>query len=131
LLPQDISVGQAPLAARFFDDLSEPVRDRTEKSMPCVDDLVRGVLSTLRGRIASRRRTASRRRIRLREGRFGAPRDEGQNEEGGPHHSLHRMLHSRRNACSCRSSNESPSSPSIEFEVKRTTEDMILSSSPH
>jgi hypothetical protein len=31
----------------------------------------------------------------LREGRFGAPRDEGQNEEGGPHHSLHRVLHSR------------------------------------
>src|SRR5262249_25747182 len=34
-----------------------------------------------------------------------------------------------RNACSCRSSDESPSSPSIEFEVKRTTEDMILSAS--
>jgi hypothetical protein len=33
----------------------------------------------------------------LREGRFGAPRDEGQNEEGGPHHSLHRVLHSREN----------------------------------
>src|SRR6516225_4056605 len=105
LLPQDISVGQAPLAARFFDDLSEPVRDPTEKPVPCVNDLVRGVLSTLRGRIASKRRTASRRgtassrRIRLREGRFGAPRDEGQEEEGGPHHSLHRVLHSRE-SCS-------------------------------
>ena len=32
-----------------------------------------------------------------------------------------------RNVCSCRSSDESPLSPSIEFEVKRTTEDMILS----
>jgi hypothetical protein len=40
LLPQDISVGQAPLAACFFDDLTEPVRDRTEKSVPCVNDLV-------------------------------------------------------------------------------------------
>jgi hypothetical protein len=36
----------------------------------------------------------------LRESRFGAPRDEGQNEEGGPHRSLHRVLHSRE---SCRS----------------------------
>src|SRR5215472_3818730 len=99
LLSQDISVGQSPLAARFFDDLSEPVRDRTEKLIPCVNDLVRGVLCTLRGRIASKRRTASRRRIRLREGRFGAPRDEGQNQEGGPHHSLHRVLHSRE-SCS-------------------------------
>src|SRR6516164_2775093 len=45
------------------------------------------------------RRTASRRRIRLREGRFAAPRDEGQNEEGGPHHSLHRALHSQK-SCS-------------------------------
>jgi hypothetical protein len=35
----------------------------------------------------------------LREGRFDAPRDEGQNEEGGPHHSLHRVLHSRE-SCS-------------------------------
>jgi hypothetical protein len=86
------------LAARFFDDLSQPVRDRTEKPVPCVNDLVRGVLSTLRGQIASKRRT-SRRRIRLNEGRFGAPRDEGQNEEGGPHHSLHRVLHSRE-SCS-------------------------------
>src|SRR6516225_6948148 len=177
LLPQDISVGQAPLAARFFDDLSEPVRDRTEKPVPCVNDLVRGVLSTLRGWIASKRRTASRRRVRLREGRFGAPRDEGQNQEGGPHHSLHRVLHSRescstvttklcgfifapartqgaiisimilmpanalsislctrstsdlRNVCSCRSSGESISSPSIEFEVRRKTEDKILSAS--
>src|SRR5262245_36042076 len=34
-----------------------------------------------------------------------------------------------RNVCSCRSSDESLSSPSIEFEVKRTTEDMILSAS--
>src|SRR5262249_50252293 len=35
-----------------------------------------------------------------------------------------------RNVCNCRSSEESPSSrPSIEFEVKRTTEDMILSAS--
>src|SRR5262245_63084140 len=34
-----------------------------------------------------------------------------------------------RNVCSCRSSDESPSSPSIEFEVKRTTEDVILSAS--
>src|SRR5262249_25631136 len=34
-----------------------------------------------------------------------------------------------RNVCSCRSSDESPSSPSIEFEVKRTMEDMILSAS--
>src|SRR5262249_5322372 len=105
LLPQDISVGQAPLAARFFDDLSEPPPDRTEKPVTCVNDLVRGVLSTLRRRIASKRstaskrRTASRRRIRLCEGRFGAPRDEGQNEEGGPHHSLHRVLHSRE-SCS-------------------------------
>src|SRR5262249_34880640 len=100
LLPQDISVGQAPLAARFFDDLSEPTRDRTEKPVPCVNDLVRRGLSTLRGRIASkrrsagRRRTAGRRRIRLCQDRFGAPRDEGQNEEGGPHHNLHRVLHS-------------------------------------
>src|SRR6516162_789475 len=93
LLPQDISVGQAPFAARFFYDLSEPVRDRTEKPVPCVNDLVRGVLSTLRGWIASKRR------IRLREGRFGDPRDEGQNQEGGPHHSLHRVLHSRE-SCS-------------------------------
>src|SRR6516225_8612433 len=177
LLPQDISVGQAPFAARFFYDLSEPVRDRTEKPVPCVNDLVRGVLSTLRGWITSKRRTASRRRIRLREGRFGAPRDEGQNQEGGPHHSLHRVLHSRescstvttklcgfifapartqgaiisimilmpanalsislctrstsdlRNVCSCRGSGESISSPSIEFEVRRKTEDKILSAS--
>src|SRR5262252_8338809 len=105
LLPQDISVGQAPLAACFFDDLSEPVRDRTEKPVPCVNDLVRGVLPTLqwwiasKWRTASRRRTAGRRRIRLREGRFAAPRDEGQNQEGGPHHSLHRVLHSRE-SCS-------------------------------
>ena len=28
-----------------------------------------------------------------------APRDEGQNEKGGPHHSLHRVLHSRE-SCS-------------------------------
>src|SRR4029077_17880495 len=89
----------APLTACFFDDLSQPVRDRTEKPVPCVNDLVRRELSTLRGRIARKRRTASRRRIRLREGRFGAPRDEGQNEEGGPHHSLHRVLHSRE-SCS-------------------------------
>jgi hypothetical protein len=33
------------------------------------------------------------------EGGFGAPRDEGQNEEGGPDHSLHRVLHSRE-SCS-------------------------------
>jgi hypothetical protein len=78
LLSQDISVGQAPLAARFFDDLSKPARDRAEEPVPCFNDLVRGVLSTLGGRIACRRR------IRLRQGRFGAPRDEDQNEEGGP-----------------------------------------------
>src|SRR4029077_17485911 len=89
----------APLTACFFDDLSQPVRDRAKKPVPCVNDLVRRVLSTLRGRIASKRRTASKRRIRLCEGRFGAPRDEGQNEEGGPHHSLHRVLHSRE-SCS-------------------------------
>jgi hypothetical protein len=35
----------------------------------------------------------------LREGRFGAPRDEDQNEKGCPHHSLHRVLHSRE-SCS-------------------------------
>jgi hypothetical protein len=29
----------------------------------------------------------------LRQGRFGAPRDEDQNEEGGPHQRLHRVLH--------------------------------------
>jgi hypothetical protein len=34
-----------------------------------------------------------------------------------------------RNVCSCRSSDESPLSPSIEFEVKRSTEDMVLSAS--
>ena len=40
LLPQDISVGQAPLAARFLDDLSEPARDGTEEPVACVNDLV-------------------------------------------------------------------------------------------
>jgi hypothetical protein len=75
LLSQDI--GQAPLAARFFDYLSEPARDRAEEPVPRVNDLVRGVLPTLGGRIACRRRS------RLRQGRFGAPRDEDQNEEGG------------------------------------------------
>ena len=34
-----------------------------------------------------------------------------------------------RNACSCWSSDESPSSPLIEFEVKRATEDIIRSAS--
>src|SRR5258706_2711751 len=34
-----------------------------------------------------------------------------------------------RKVCSCRSSDESTSSPPIEFEVKRTTEHMILSAS--
>jgi hypothetical protein len=47
-----------PIDCLIFDDLSQPVRDRTEKPVPCVNDLVRRVLSTLPGRIASKRRTA-------------------------------------------------------------------------
>ena len=36
----------------------------------------------------------------MREDRFGAPSDKGQNEEGGPHQSLHRVLHEKIRASS-------------------------------
>jgi hypothetical protein len=42
---------------------------------------------------------------------------------------LHPLNSDLRNVCSCRSSDESPLSPPIEFEVERTSEDMILSAS--
>ena len=36
----------------------------------------------------------------MRQDRFGAPSDKGQNEEGGPHQSLHRVLHEKIRASS-------------------------------
>jgi hypothetical protein len=36
----------------------------------------------------------------LRQDRFGAPSDKAQNEEGGPHQSLHRVLHEKSRASS-------------------------------
>ena len=57
------------MAGCFFNDLSKLARDRAEEPVPCVNDLVRGILSALGGRIARRRRITRWRRIRLRQDR--------------------------------------------------------------
>src|SRR5207245_8339441 len=62
LLAEDISVGKAPLAARFLDDLRQPARNRAEKPMTGVDNFVRGVLPALgRGTAGRRSGTGGRR----------------------------------------------------------------------
>src|SRR3984893_14331022 len=45
LLSQHVSVGEAPLAPGFFDDLGEPARARAEEAVTGIDDLVGGILA--------------------------------------------------------------------------------------